>query len=380
MKLCLQSVFLLHTLFILSTPVVAQEDQNNRVIESRQINDNFYVFFGGNGLGANVGMSVGKDGVLLIDTMNESSGPMLLEAIRKITDKPIKYVLNTHSDADHSGGNSLFAAHGAVILAQENARYSRAVGELYFKDELTLIFNEEEFVASHVIAHSYNDAVIYLPANNLVFMGDTFTTSWHPTFSTGGIEGQYKALDIALELADEDTQIVPGHGELANREVLAEFRRDSGLWVHQIAELETQDMSLDALAADESLRDIVNRFNRVNRPDFVPQNRLRRFIERTLSSDFVLKYPLPTHRLLAYEGWYSMEDGSMIEVKLMSESLYLLDKGNYMVQLIPVSETRFHMRGRLDDFLVFGIEEDGDAAGLSLMIDNDLVTGNRVLR
>ena len=110
-------------------------------------------------LRSNVGVSVGDDGILLIDAMNGRQDEALLKTIRGLSDAPVRYVINTHSDRDHTGGNAVFAEQGATIFGQENARYSKALVHAYFKTKMLLNANGERVEAHHVPSHSHNDAL-----------------------------------------------------------------------------------------------------------------------------------------------------------------------------------------------------------------------------
>ena len=150
-----------------STVSLAEEGPK---ITTTKINDNFWVLHGGNGLGANVGMSIGEDGIVLIDSMNVGKGKLLIEEIRKISDKPIKYVINTHDHKDHRGGNEDFVALGATIIYPDYLKYTGYQGasrDIQFKDKMTFSANGEIFTLYHVKSHTWNDVIVHMKNNNV---------------------------------------------------------------------------------------------------------------------------------------------------------------------------------------------------------------------
>lgn len=346
-------------------------------IVPQKIRDGLYVLHGGMGQGASVGVRVGEDGILLVDAMRAESNERLSKAIRKISEKPVRFVLNTHSDADHSGGNEFFARAGATILAQENFRYSSAFHQVRFRDKLSLPFDGEEVEAQAVLSHAPDDALIFLRGSNVLFMGDAFTTNWHPTFYTGGVSGQFQAIDLALSLADEGTVVVPGHGPVTDRQGLLTYRKNTGDWLERVGELHRLGRSVDEMFRDEALQEIKDRFNGEGREEFIPEARLKRFIQRTVSSELVAAYPLPEEALGRYPGRYFPEEGPALEVLLRDGKLFAAREGSFFVQLVPLSATRFHLRGWIDAHILFQLDRAGSPVTLTASIGDSIYEARR---
>lgn len=238
---------------------------NAAEIVSKKINNNFYVLLGGNGQGSHVGLSIGKNHLVLIDAMMEGSSSKLLESIRNISDKPIRYVVNTHDHFDHSGGNTFFVEMGATIISHENSQYDQPSNLLKFDNKFSLSGNTENIEVFHVDSHSSSDSIIYLKESNVILMGDVFANEWYPALFHGGISGQIKALDLALSFSNENTVIVPGHGYITNRKGLLDYKENSILWVNRIMELHKSGMSLEQIVKDEKLKKIQMKFNTRNK-------------------------------------------------------------------------------------------------------------------
>jgi len=363
-------------LFIPLTAAIAQEEEPR--IVTKKLTDNLYVLYGGSGQGANVGVSIGEDGILLIDAMRDISNEKLLAAIREISDKPIKYVINTHSDFDHSGGNQFFAAMGATIIAQENARYSTAISHLKVGERFTFKFNNNEIQAQHVVAHSYNDLIIFLPDDNVVFMGDTYTNTYHPYSYLAGTAGQFEALDIALSFADEETAFVPGHGMVDVEQGLHAYRQGCVRWHVRVGELHRQGLGVDEMVQDGDLNRIKQRFLARREPPVLPEDRYRRFITRTLSADFVSAYPVSAADLSAYIGLYEFDDGLILEVVHKDGALIARAEGSHIDTLIPLSPTRFHVRTSLGDSYEFRLNKSGVADRVTNFAGDETHRGKRI--
>ena len=282
------------------------------LLEIVKIRDHLHIIYGRSGFGSNVGVSVGDDGILLIDAMNGRQDEALLKTIRGLSDAPVRYVINTHSDRDHTGGNAVFAEQGATIFGQENARYSKALVHAYFKTKMLLNANGERVEAHHVPSHSHNDALIYLPVSNVVFLGDTFTTSWHPTFYSAGLAGQFEIVERALALADDATVIIPGHGVISDRQGLLKFRNQSASWLERVGALHRQGLGVEAIQSDDQVQRIKESFLAQANGKEIPEDRFQRFIQRTISTELIPRYPLMGSTASRYVGRYELEDGSSL--------------------------------------------------------------------
>lgn len=370
------SIFLLSLCFLLPSHASAAIQAEAEIVPL-QVREDFWVLYGGMGQGATVGVSVGDDGILLVDAMHEAANDRLLKALRDISDKPIRYVINTHDDFDHSGGNASFAEAGATIISQDNVRYGGAFRQLTFSDHLTLRFNDDEIEAHHVVSHSFSDVVIYFRRANILLLGDAHTTNWLPTFNAGGMAGQFEAIDLALSLADDDTVIVPGHGEVDNRAGLLAYRKHCSAWLIRVRELHERGLGAEEMVHDAQLGEIAAWFGRL-RAEPIPQDRIVRQIARTLSTDLVSAYPLSDERLDRFAGRYEVEAKPDVEILARDGRLVLRQSGSFLVDLIPISEATFHPRAWLSGEARFEVDESGRAVGFALVWDDGEMRGRRV--
>lgn len=203
----------------------AQGRFDDVTIKTTKLTKNTYMIVGA---GGNIGVSVGADGVLIIDNQFAPLTPKILEALKALSDKPLKYVMNTHHHGDHTGGNENFGNLGAIIMAHDNVKKRLeekspkiAIPVITFNDKLTVKMNGEDVLVIHVDnAHTDGDSMLYFTKSNVLHTGDTYFSKRYPYIdlnSGGSLDGYINAVKTGLMLIDENTKIIPGHGELSNK-------------------------------------------------------------------------------------------------------------------------------------------------------------------
>lgn len=212
-------------------------------IEPVKINESLYML---KGAGGNMGLSVGQDGPLLIDDQFAPLTEKIVAAVAKFSDKPIRFVVNTHWHGDHTGGNENLGKRGAVIVAHENVRVRMAKGQFLkafnrhvdpsprealpvvtFADGLTLHWNDDELEVLHVApAHTDGDSVIFFKKANVLHTGDLYFNGLYPfvdSSSGGNFAGLIAAVDLLLTRIDDKTVVIPGHGPLSKKSELEAY-------------------------------------------------------------------------------------------------------------------------------------------------------------
>ncbi len=235
---------------------------SNEIIVQK-ISSNIHVLTGKD-YGTNIGLVEIADKLILIDPMpGETNFNQLDKTINEVVGKRPSYILNTHNHSDHTGGNAYFKSNGAQVL------------------ETSLIADSVQEI--DVNSHSSNDTLYYLKDSNILFVGDVFDTSWHPTFYSGGTKGFNDAIETILNIANAQTVIVPGHGPLANKAALATFRDNTNTWIERISYLHYQGLSIELIMKDEQALKILEMFSVNNKSPLLPEKAISRFIERTIS-------------------------------------------------------------------------------------------------
>jgi cyclase len=197
-------------------------------------------------MGLNVGVSVGEDGLLLIDAQEEAGVPRLMARIAEISDKPVHYVVNTHWHFDHVGGNAIFAKQGATTIAQENTRtrlmteqpnpLGRATQQAFpaafwptitFADSLTLHINGDDVEVLHFPnGHTDGDAIVLFRRADVLFAADLFNNSDYTRVDLrgGSLDGMIATYDRLLPMLDDAVKVVPGRGPVGTKKDLVEYR------------------------------------------------------------------------------------------------------------------------------------------------------------
>jgi len=227
------------TLLALSTLVwfapqmaLAQRDLSNVEIIAHHVAGSVYYL---EGAGGNIGLSVGEDGVVMIDDQYAPLTDKILAAIRQLNQGEIRFLINTHVHGDHTGGNENLGKMGVLILARDEVRVrlaaqsaAAALPVLTYSDAITIHLNGEEVYAFSVPpAHTDGDTFIHFTESDVIHAGDVFRTTAFPVIDTnngGSLEGSLQALGLLIGAAGPDTKILPGHGEISSRSDVMAFR------------------------------------------------------------------------------------------------------------------------------------------------------------
>ena len=232
-------------------------------IEIEQFTNDTYLLKASN-YSTNIGMIKSGNGVLLIDPMpgNDNISELYRQVQQKFSPETIR-IVNTHAHEDHTGGNSVFVAKGATVLGStENI------------PDLQLI---------SVRSHSNTDHILFHKTSNVMFVGDIYDTSWHPTFYAGGIAGFLEAVDTILDLANNNTVIVPGHGKYTGIQALQTYKRKTIEWASRVKALHLQGQSAAEIRDDEQIQFLLQYFAENDTRTSLPSQAVTRFIERTLN-------------------------------------------------------------------------------------------------
>jgi cyclase len=271
-------------------------DFENAKIEVFPVRDNVYMLVGPIG---NSTVQVGDDGVLVVDTQFAELSDKILAAIRTLSSRPLRYVVNTHAHPDHTGGNEPIAragvtitggnvagtiadaAEGAAVLAHENVMLSMterdppvSSGALptdtYFVDQKDLYFNGEAVLLMHQpAAHTNGDTVVYFRGSDVIVAGDVFVTTTYPYIDEaagGNIEGVIAGLNRIIKIAvpadkaENGTLIVPGHGRLCDEADVVHYRDMLTIIRDRIAAMIAEGMTLTQVKAAQPTRDYDGRY------------------------------------------------------------------------------------------------------------------------
>jgi len=221
------------------------QDKTKISFNADEVAPGLYMLSGVGGFaGGNIGLSIGEDGVVMIDDSMPSMLDILQQAIKDVTDKPVDFLINTHVHGDHIGNNEIFSSGGARIVAHQKFR-QRLLDEgfqtrsgmvevsdgvlpvITFFDSMNFYLNGEDALLFHTPdAHTDGDTVVYFKTSNVIHTGDTYFHGLFPFIdldSGGSLNGYIAAQKKILGLSNVKTKIIPGHGPLASK---ADLERD----------------------------------------------------------------------------------------------------------------------------------------------------------
>jgi cyclase len=250
------------------------------------------------GAGGNITLQVGKEGVLLVDTMFAPLSDKVIAAIRTVSDKPIRYIINTHVHGDHTGGNENLAkagitiaggnvvgdigasaGTGATVIATQQVldRMSMKDGstaafpssawptDTYITDEKDLFFNSEAIQIFHQpAAHTDGDSIVFFRRSDVVSTGDIFVTTSYPIIDLdrggtyqGVLDGLNHILDLTIpaEKQEGGTYVIPGHGRLCDEADVVEYRDMMTILRDRFLDMIGKGMTLEQVKASKPTRD-----------------------------------------------------------------------------------------------------------------------------
>ncbi|SFR43734.1 Glyoxylase, beta-lactamase superfamily II [Pseudidiomarina maritima] len=219
--------FLSAVLWLTATTAQAQSNMENVEIKATQLSERVYML---TGMGGNIGVYVGDDGVVMIDAQYKGLAEKISAAIAEISNQPIRTLVNTHFHGDHTDGNAAFAKQGVKVVAHENVKTRLAANEKFDQAGLpTITFDNALEVKTGGTAvslkhypngHTDGDVVVWFPSSNVIHAGDLFFVDRFPFIdlnSGGNVQGYIDNVRAVIAEIDGDTQIIPGHGALSKR-------------------------------------------------------------------------------------------------------------------------------------------------------------------
>jgi cyclase len=232
---------------LLTTALAASQDRDFSKVEIKvtKISGNVYML---QGEGGNIGASVGDDGIVVVDDQYAPLAEKIQAALKGVTDKPVRFIINTHFHGDHTGGNAYFQKQ-APIIAHDNVRKRLEAGAtsgnlgsismerkpaakealpiITFDHDVTVHLNGEDIRALHFPSgHTDGDSIIFFPKSNVVHMGDDFVRYGFPFIdlgSGGSVEGMIAAMQEVLPKLPPDVKVIPGHGNVSNLDDVRDY-------------------------------------------------------------------------------------------------------------------------------------------------------------
>jgi len=230
-------------MLVLSYSSTYSQEFDKVEISTIKVAENIYML---QGAGGNIGVCVGDDGVFMIDDQFAPLTAKIKSAIAKLSSKKVRFVINTHWHYDHVGGNENMGEAGAVIVAHQNVRKRMSTDQfmeffnkkvpsapkaalpvITFTQDITFHLNDEETRIFHAKeAHTDGDAIVFFEKSNVIHTGDIYFSGMYPFIdksSHGSVDGMIKAARHILDIINDDTKVIPGHGPLSNKAELTVY-------------------------------------------------------------------------------------------------------------------------------------------------------------
>ncbi len=235
----------LSLLLLLPRPASAQQEDFSKVtVKTTPVAGSVSML---QGEGGNIGVLVGPEGVLLVDDEFGPLVPKIEAAVKQLSPKPIRFVINTHWHGDHTGGNAGLGTEGVVIVAQDNVRKRLSTEQfssfrktsippspavalpiITFLDSVSFHLDGEDIDVFHIApAHTDGDSVVWFKKSNVVHTGDLFFNGLYPfiDFGSGGsIDGVVAGADLVLSRINDETKVMCGHGPVGSKSDLKRYR------------------------------------------------------------------------------------------------------------------------------------------------------------
>jgi len=242
------------------------------------------------GEGGNIGVSSGEDGVYLIDDQFAPLTPKIVAAVKAISDKPIRFLMNTHWHGDHVGGNENLGKAGVVIIAHDNVYKRMSVGGaitalkqnyapapkaalpvITFNQTATFRMNGDDVTSTHLPpAHTDGDSFVRFARANVIHTGDVFAAYRYPFMdieSGGSVKGVLRAIDVMLPLMDDNTKVIPGHGGLSSRKDVLAYRKMVSTAISKVEPMVKSGRSLQQVIDAKPLREFDEEWGKFRKPE-----------------------------------------------------------------------------------------------------------------
>lgn len=256
-------------IFAVMAKAQGEPDFSKVQIKTTKVTDNFYTL---EGQGGTIGVLVGPDGVFMVDSQFAPLTEKIVAAIRQITDKPIRFMVNTHVHPDHTGGNENLGKMGVVIISRDELRQRLADGTpavngaggrapfptvalplITYEGQMALHMDGEDIkLVAIAHAHTDGDTLVHFVKNNVIMTGDFYRSIGYPNIDRangGSLSGMIEGLDYIVSIAGPDTKIIPGHGPTVSKTEVAAHRDMIVAVRDKVAQLMEQGKSVEDVIA-----------------------------------------------------------------------------------------------------------------------------------
>ena len=274
---------LICVILLFASLAVTAQNFDSVTIKTTKVAGSVYML---EGAGGNIGVLLGNDGVILVDDQFAPLSEKIKKAIASISNKPIRFVINTHFHGDHSDGNKVFGSEGSIIVAHENARKRLSTDYFYktykqeqkamsieglpkitFAQSLNFNMNGETVQVIHIKnAHTDGDAAIYFKEANVLHAGDAFVRYGLPFIDDDGggtIDGMINGAEQMLKMINDETKIIPGHGQISSKKDLQDYKNQLQTIRNRIAEGIKAGKTVDQIISSDPTKEFKTGYDKI---------------------------------------------------------------------------------------------------------------------
>ena len=318
---------------------------------------------------SNMGVIIGEKGLLLINPLfRGDEADQFMDALQKISDRPVKYVINSNWDNYNVAANWYFKDKDVLIVSHENIVYHRNIHtQLLFKDKFSLDLGTESIIAYRSFGHSFGHINIHLENANTTFMSDSYRSQWMTIEGPYGLEGHFKGIDMALEMGDQDTRYISGNTSgtiISKREDLQNEKLLRSRFSDRVFELKQEGKSNEEILMDDVIVDI---FKEYDLYEHITDEIGDWVINPLFYEEKAKSSVLSPRQLEKYVGTYSLKDKSDVEIFIEDGQLFSKSFGEFYLKLVPTSATHFwpYMQS-LSAYQIFELDEENNVMGFTI--------------
>ncbi len=370
-----------------SSATLAQESEFP--LSAQKINNTFYILTQQRPYGEiSIGLSVGDDGIMLIDSLPNDNNEGLIEKVKSLSKKPVKFVLNTYSQESRTGANKLFQESGATVVSALDEfptwlAANDSTADVVYSDQLRLYFNEEDITLKRFRVHTLGDSVVKLNKSNVIFTSFAYVSNRLP--QSENFDQQMDVYDYILSNSDEDTLIVPGFGKLSNKKDLASYAHGLRAIKERSIELHKQGKDINAITTDPAILGLAVQIStRINNEEERFRSNENRVLKSIVSS-IVLNHTygdsikLSDQELLSYTGSYQSENDDIYDIIFLDGMLRLgtMTTQYFTHEISPGAKDLFYI-ARNGTLVSFTRNSQGQVKGLSLDHNGELTLATKI--
>ncbi len=357
---------------ILLFPAITFSQSKKIKYEHTQLSDHAYIITRTGSSAArrsNMGVIIGEKGLLLINPLfRGDEAPQFMKALHKISDMPVKYVINSNWDNYNTAANWYFKDKDVLIISHENVVYHRNKHtQLLFKDTFSLDIGTESIIAYRSMGHSFGHINIHLKNANTTFMADSFRSQWMTIEGPFGLEGHFNGINMALGMGNENTKYIPGGTTgkiISDREDLIKEKSLRSNFSNRVFELRKQGKSNAEILMDDT---IVGIFKQYDLYQHITDEIGDWVLNPLFYDEKAQEKILSSSQLKKYVGTYSLKDKSDVEIFIENGQLFSKSVGQFYLKLVPTSDTHFwpYMQS-LNVYQIFEMDDKNNVLGFTL--------------